>query len=101
MEEKFNDLGVDALTGTEIMGLADVTTTDLADPIRFQRFKDVLDYVKTIPHEHRSYFIRKAVTGKNVDKLDHLWGYVELNKRKDLKAKELKKLDEEIGFYER
>lgn len=92
---------MDAMTGTEIMGLAGINSSDLVDPVRFQRFKDILDYIKTVPKEHRSYTISKAIAGKNVDKLDHLWGYTELSKRKSSKLKELKQLDEEISFYER
>jgi len=101
MEDKFNDMGVDAFTGSEIMRMAGVSTSDIQSPPIFQKLIDITSYIKTIPPEHRSFFMNKVTAGKNVDKLDHLWGYVELNKRRDSKMKELDSLKTEIGFYER
>lgn len=100
MLDKFEDLGVDALVGTEIMHLTGVTPDELQNAAIFQRVKDIMDYVKRLPN--RSGFINRVLVGKNVDnKLEHLWGYVELQKRRDSKINELKQLEEEIGFYEK
>ena len=101
MEDKFNDMGIDAFTGSQIMNLSGVSSSDIKNPAIFQKLFDVVNYVKTVPLEHRSHFMNKVVAGKNIDKLDHLWGYVELNKRRDSKMKELDQLKEEIGFYEK
>ena len=101
MEEKFNDMGVDAWTGSEIMRMSGVSTSDIKSPPVFNKLMDIVQYVKDMPAEHRSFFMNKVTAGKNVDKLEHLWGYVELNKRKDTKMKELDSLKEELSFYER
>mgnify|MGYP007071589672 CR=1 FL=1 len=99
MLDKFQDLGVDAIVGSEVMQLTGVTPDDLQDAMIFSRVKDVMDYVKKLPN--RGHFISKALIGKNVDKLSHLWGYVELHKRKEEALKGLKEIDEEIGYYEK
>ena len=101
MEEKFNDMGIDAITGTEVMALAGVSQYEAKNPIVFEKLKDVISYMKTVPPDQRSFFMNRVVAGKNVDKLDHLWGYVELNKRRDSKMKELEMLKEELSFYEK
>jgi hypothetical protein len=101
MEEKFNDMGVDAFTGSEIMNLAGVSFTDVKNPVVFEKLHDIVKYIKTIPPEQRSYFMNKVIAGKSVNKLDHLFGYVKLNEQRDIKRNELKMLDEEIGFYEK
>jgi len=80
IESKFGDLGVDAVTGIKLMRLLNVSTEDFVDEMRFMRFKDVIDYFKDIPDTN--YIINKVTVGKPVDKLDHVWGYVELTKQK-------------------
>ena len=101
MEEKFNDMGIDAMTGTEIMSLTGLSAFDVKNPAIFEKLKDSISYIKTLPPDQRSFFINKVVAGKNVNKLDHLWGYVELNKKRDVKMKEMEQLKEEISFYEK
>jgi hypothetical protein len=44
--------------------------------------------------------VNKVTAGKNVDKLDHIWGYLNLRRQLDTKHSELEKLQEEIRFYE-
>lgn len=101
MEEKLNDLGLGTFLGVDIINTVGVMPESLDNPAVFEKIKDIADYLKTVPPEHRSYFMNRVTVGKNVDKLDHLWGYVELNKQKDSKMKELERLKEEINFYER
>ena len=98
IDQQFDSLNVSAIEASDIMATLEMSNHEIDDPVRFQRFKDIIDYVKTVPDKR--FFINKAIAGKSVDKLNHLWGYVELNKRKDAKRKELAKLDEEISFYE-
>lgn len=97
MEENFNDWGIDALTGTEIMRLTGITPTDFVDPVRYQRFRDVIQHLKGIPD--KEFYITKITLGKNVDKLDHLWSYVELEKRKAFKLDEAKRVDDEVSTF--
>ena len=88
MEDKFNDLGVDAIVGSDLMYRVGLTEQDLVLP------------GKELPPEQRSHMMSKVLTGKNVNKLEHLWGYVELTKKSLSKKKELDLLNEELSFYE-
>lgn len=99
MLEAFEDLGVDAITGTEIMSYAGVSPDEIQDPVRFERLRDIIDYVKKLPD--RRYFVSKVTAGRDGERLDHLWGYVELHKQRESKLSEIKKLEEEISYYTR
>lgn len=81
IERKFEDLGIDAITGIQLMKSLNIYPDDFIDGARFMRFKDVIDYFKNIPD--RDYILNKITIGKNVDKLDHVWGYTQLSKQKD------------------
>lgn len=95
IERQFEDLGVDAITGIQLMRSLNISPDDFLDSSRFLRFKDVIDYFKNIPD--REYILNKVTIGKNVDKLDHIWGYTQLSKQKeDLRNhidSEMKRLD--------
>lgn len=81
IERKFEDLGVDAITGLQLMKSLGLYPDDFYDEARFLRFKDIIDYFKDIPD--RDYLFNKITIGKNVDKLDHVWGYTQLAQQKD------------------
>lgn len=101
MEDKINDMGADAFLAAEVMSKTGVHPTHLKDGYTFNKLKDIMQFMATVPPQERSYFLNKITTGKNVDKLDHVWGYIELNKKKNEAEKGLKQLQEEISFYER
>lgn len=101
MEEKFNDLGVDAIVGADLMYKVGITQDDLLDPQAFEKMRDIIAYLKTLPPEQRSLITNRVLTGKNVDKLSHMWGYIELSKKAEAKMKELNTLKEELSYYER
>lgn len=81
IERQFEDLGVDAITGIQLMNSLNINPDDFYDEARFLRFKDVIEYFKNIPD--RDYILNKITIGKNVDKLDHVWGYTQLTKQKE------------------
>lgn len=80
IEQQFNDLGVDAITGIQLMQSLGLNSDDFYDGARFMRFKDVIDFFKDIPD--RDYILNKITIGKNVDRLDHTWTYTQLAKQK-------------------
>lgn len=80
IERKFEDLGVDAVQGIKLMKLMNISSDDFIEQARFMRFKDVIDYFKDISHP--DYIINTICVGKPVDRLDHVWGYVDLSKQK-------------------
>ena len=81
-ERAFEDLGIDVVSATEIMGWLDLSRIDLGDPQRFSRLQSVINYFKQFPVETQRFLIRKALSGKVVDKLTHIWEYSELLKNK-------------------
>lgn len=101
MEEKFNDLGVDAIVGSDLMYRVGITEQDLRIPGNFEKLKDVISYLKELPPEERSLMMTKLLTGKNVDKLDHMWGYISLSKKYNEQKKALDLLNQELSYYER
>ena len=100
MEDKLNEIGVDALLGVEVMSKVGIHPSHLKDGYTFNKVKDIMQYMSTVPPQDRSYFLNKITAGKNVDKLDHVWGYIELNKKRAELEKGISKLKEEIAFYE-
>jgi hypothetical protein len=81
IETKFNDLGVDAITGIQLMKTLNINSDDFYDESRFMRFKDIIDYFKNVPD--RDYLLGMITIGKPVDRLDHVWGYTKLQIQKN------------------
>lgn len=96
MLDKFSDLDVDVITGTQIMRVVDITPDELSDPYTFQKFRDVMKYLKDMPD--KEYFISKATVGKE-DKLSNLWSYVELHKQRDIAKQKLTTLQSDLAVY--
>ena len=99
MDTVFNNLGVDVINGVQILSDIGVHPEEFVhDPIKFQQMKDIVSYANKVPDSE--YLIRKAMSGKDIkDKIGYLWGYVELNKKKDYLNSEVKKIEEELNFY--
>jgi hypothetical protein len=91
-ESKFNELGVDAVSGVNLMEWLGISPIDLSDTARFLKFKDVIDYFKQFPPDTQRYLIKRAVNNKNVDKLNHVFEYSELLKNKRAVEEALEKL---------
>lgn len=87
MEKTFEDLGTDAIVGTKLMNLLGISSDDFIDGARFNQFKDLISYFKQNPD--MTYIVNKLTIGKPVDKLNHIWGYVELNKQKEEQDKKI------------
>lgn len=94
IERQFEDLGVDAITGVKLMQLTGISPDDFIDPIRFLRFKDVINFFKDIPD--KEYLINRVLLGKVVDKLDHLWGYTQLLQQRATTENHIKELSENL-----
>jgi len=101
MDEKFNDLGVDAVIGGDLMYKVGITEEDLRYPANFEKMKDVIAFLKGMPKEERDFFADRILAGKNVDKLDYLWNYIELTKKSEQKKTEFENLKKLISAYER
>lgn len=100
MEDKFKDLGIDAILGSDIMWKLGITEDQLKLPGNFQKMKDVISFLREIPTEEIGRTLTKVIVGKNIDKLDHMWQYSILSKKKMQLKKELNSLEEEISYYE-
>lgn len=91
--ENIQSSGGSALYATEMMSLLGLNQYDLEDPIRFERFKDVVAYFKD---KNYSYVIKKITMNMQVDPLDQTWTFIALDKQIDETEIQLKETNEEI-----
>lgn len=96
-ESKFNELGIDAISGVNLMEWLGVSSFDLGDPVRFTKFKDIIGYMKQFPVDTQRYLVRRAVNNKNVDKLNHVFEYTELLKNKKAIEEALERISAEAS----
>jgi len=82
-----------------LVSLLNLNPDDFKEPGRFEHIKDVLTFLNT--HPDPSFFVRKAVGSKQVDRIDFMHEYI--GRHKELLAAEdhVKKLKEEISVYEK
>ena len=99
-ERVFEDLGIDAITGVEIMDQLSIVPDELQSPRRFAQLKEVINYLKQFPQDTQRFLINKATRGKLVDKLQHLHEYTHLLTRKSFYEQELEKLSKERSAVE-
>lgn len=96
IETAFNDLGVNAIVGTEMLDLLGLHTQDLQIPQRFARFQAVIEYFKDLPEDTRRFLVTKATRGKPVNRIDHVFEYVNLLKEKTGYLNQLKDTEEKL-----
>jgi len=59
----------------EMMGHLNISSTELKNPARFQKFKFIAEFIKDIPNKDR-FFTRLAKSGQiNIDKVDFFYEY--------------------------
>lgn len=83
IERKFNDLNIDAITGVRLLELLDLSADELALPQRFNQFKDVISYLKQFPEDTQRFIVNKSTRSKAVDKLSHIFEYINILKEKE------------------
>lgn len=101
MEDKFHDLGVDAIVGADIMYSLGIHEQEIKNPLAFEKLKDVISYLKDIPIQERGYFMAEVLANKSSGKLDHLFNYVQVHKKYELRKMELDALKKELDFYKK
>lgn len=82
IEEKINDLGVNAITGVRLLELLDISTDELQIPQRFSKIQDIIKFLSQYSEDTQQFLINKATRGKQVDKLQHFHEYIHLLKKK-------------------
>lgn len=96
-ETIFNDLGINALVASEMLGMFDLTVDDLNIPETFTKLQSVINYINKFPEDTQRFLINKATRGKNVDKLDHMFRYTLILKDKEINEKLLDNTSKEIS----
>ena len=76
-----------------------VTTDDFKDPVRTQRIKELMDYLKS--HPDPEYFIYKAVGSKQIDRVDFMHEYLTLTKNRENIEQQLESIKKQIEVYEK
>lgn len=99
MEDKFNDLGVDALLGSQVMQTLGAHQQDLQNAVTFEKIKGIIQYLKPMSPETRQFFVSEVLVGKNVNRIDHLHNYIQVHKKYELRKMEMDELKKELDFY--
>lgn len=99
-ESVFNDFGINAIEGTQIMDSLGVNMSDLHIPQRLSRLHDVISYLKQFPEDTRRFLVSKAVRNKNVNKLDHMLEYIHILKEKESYETQLKDIEKELSVFD-
>lgn len=99
-EAAFGDLGIDAITGTLFLEQLDMSPDEFASPERFSKLQSVINYLKQFPDDTQRFLIAKATRSKYVDRLEHMFEYTELLKRKESVEKNLVSIDKENSAIE-
>lgn len=94
-ERAFQDLGIDAVTGVELMDQLQISVDELQSPRRFSMLKEVINYFKNYSPDAQRFLISKATNGKMVDKLDHVFAYTKLLESKARYETELTQAEKE------
>lgn len=95
VENALNQLGIDAITGVNLMDWLGVSIDELHSPQRFGRLQSVIGYLKQFPEDAQRFIIQKSTRGKMVDKLDHVFEYTNLLKQKEGQMNELHAVEKE------
>lgn len=99
-ERKFEELGIDPINAVKIMSLLDISVSELGIPQRFERFKDILSFLKDFPEDTQRFFIMKATAGKQIDKVSHMFEYVNLLRNKLSYEEGLKNMERQESAIE-
>lgn len=94
-ESIFNELGLDAITATQLMDWLSLSTADIQDPKRFHELRATADYLKQFPLDTQRFLIQRATNGKMVDKLKQMFEYTQLLKNRDAIKSNLEKIQSE------
>lgn len=93
-DQLFQELGINPLIATKLMGYLDLNTGDLNDPFNFSKIQDVVDFLKQYPEDDQRFMIRKVTIGKQ-DKLKVMHEYTQILKDKAFHENTIAKIREE------
>lgn len=77
-ESTLAQLGITPMNAVMLMETLGVGMDELVSPQRMAKLQAVIDFFKQFPEDTQRFMINKAVRGKTVDKLDHMFEYVHL-----------------------
>lgn len=97
IETNFNDLGINAIQGVELLGSLGLTTDDLEFPQVFSKLQSVVKYLSNFPEDTQRFLINKATRGKMVDKLGHMFEYTQILKEKERYEREMESAIQELS----
>ena len=96
----FQELGISAVLGTELLDTLGLSTDDIQIPQRFSKFQSVIHFLKQFPEDTQRFLINKATRGKTVDKLEHFYDYTNLLREKAEYEKVLDRLEKDFSVIE-
>jgi hypothetical protein len=94
-ESIFEELGVSAITGVNLLDWLSISPEELSIPQRFSKLQGIIGFLKSFPEDTQRFLVNKATRGKQVDKLDHMFEYTNLLTKKSEHEQELKMIEQE------
>lgn len=96
-----SDAGYQSVTaGAEVMALLNLDDRILADPREFAKFKELSEFVNSAPDALARLKAALSKPSSFTDPIDHLLGFTQLHRQRAELKNQLKKLEEQISFYE-
>lgn len=83
----FSDIGIDPIEGAEIYEVVGIYDHDFSDPRRFSMIKDIVSFLKG---KQNKRFLVNRIMKPGVNRIEHLWTYIQLKKEMGDKVDGLK-----------
>ena len=100
-DSPITDAGYNSVVaGAEVMALLNLDDRILAIPREFAKFKEISEFVNSAPDALQRLKVALSKPTSHASPLDHLLGFTQLHKQRMSMKEQLKKLEEQIAFYE-
>jgi hypothetical protein len=98
-DSRIFDAKIDPLFFSQVYEWLGASQMDLEDNYRFNRIRDIIDYVKV--HPSPESFMRKMNSPKVQDRIGHVWEYINILREREELAKQLGSEEEKREFWEK
>ena len=89
---------LDPLEVSDIMTTANIPREAIDDPAKMGKLGEIIEFFQG--KEDKSFMIRKLLSGKNVEPIDHLHQYINLRKQYSDISGKYNQLKEELSLFE-
>lgn len=89
------------MTGVNLLEWLDISPEELSFAERFSKLQSVVGYLSSFNEDTQRFLVNKATRGKQVDKLEHMFQYTLLLRRKseyEQVAEDIKREESVVAF---